>query len=57
MAESVIEILGNTTRENYNKVVLHKQMWIPVSKDLAKDNMCGYLTDQKLIGIKTGLTI
>ena len=35
MADSLIEIIDNTTRENYNKIVIHKKMWIPVAEDLS----------------------
>ena len=36
----MIEIVDGATRENYNKIVIHKQMWIPVSdriNSLTKD--------------------
>ena len=35
MAGSMIEILDTKTRDNYNKVVIHKKMWIPVTEDLS----------------------
>ena len=34
MAGSLIEILDTKTRDNYNKIVIHKKMWIPVTEDL-----------------------
>ena len=38
MAGSLIEILDTKTRDNYNKIVIHKKMWIPVTEDLSLHN-------------------
>ena len=35
MAGSLVEILDTKTRDNYNKIVIHKKMWIPVAEDLS----------------------
>ena len=29
-----MEVLENTTRENYNKVIIKKKMWIPVAENI-----------------------
>ena len=38
MAGSLVEILDTKTRDNYNKIVIHKKMWIPVAEDLSFHN-------------------
>ena len=31
----VRSVLDTKTRDNYNKIVIHKKMWIPVAEDLS----------------------
>ena len=51
MAGSLIEILDTKTRDNYNKIVIHKKMWIPVAEDLSfhshQDAADTYVQNQK----------
>ena len=32
MTDSMLEIVDTAARENYNKIVIHKKKWIPVSE-------------------------